>query len=348
MKILILAGGLSPERDVSKKSSSLIANALLSKGHDVAIVDLYEGLSDDIDINSIYRNGMSDLYDYTIPEEEPDLDGLIASFGGRQEWIGPRVIEACKTADSVFLGLHGGYGENGELQALLDGFGIAYTGSDYFGCAIAMDKDISKAIIASKGIKTAKWIVCPFDEIDIDKINEQIGIPCVVKPIGCGSSCGVSIVKTMAEFEAAISYAKKYKQDILVEQFITGREITIGVVNDEALPIIEIIPHEGFYDYKNKYQAGLTTHVCPAKIDEEPTKRAKALAVKVFKALRMRAYGRIDFIYDESIDDFWFIEANNLPGMTSTSLVPEAAKEMGIEYEDLCERIAMSCGKSSI
>lgn len=348
MKILILAGGLSPERDVSKKSSSLIANALLSKGHEVAVVDLYEGLEDSVDIMSIYKSGMDDLYDYTIPEEEPDLDALIASFGGRQEWVGPRVIEACKTADSVFLGLHGGYGENGELQALLDGFGIAYTGSDYFGCAIAMDKDISKAIIASKGIHTAKWMTYAADEIDVDDIVNRIGIPCVVKPTGCGSSCGVSIVKTMDEFNQAITYAKKYKQDILVEQFITGREITIGVVNDEALPIIEIIPHEGFYDYKNKYQAGLTTHVCPAQFTDDQTRRAQALAVRVFKALRMSSYGRIDFIYDESIDDFYFIEANNLPGMTSTSLVPEAAKEMGIGYEDLCERIAMSCGKKSI
>lgn len=347
MKILILAGGLSPERDVSKKSSSLIANALLSKGHEVAIVDLYEGIEEDVDIMSIYKKGMDDLYDYTIPEEEPDLDALVAKYG-RPEWLGPRVVEACKTADSVFLGLHGGQGENGQLQALLDGYGIAYTGSGYFGCAIAMDKDISKAIIASKGIHTAKWITAPAEEMTLERVKKEIGIPCAVKPIGCGSSCGVSIVKTDDEYNKAIEYAAKYKQEVLIEQFITGREITIGVVNDEALPIIEIIPHEGFYDYKNKYQAGLTTHVCPAKFTPDQTKRASDLAVRVFKALRMKAYGRIDFIYDEKIDDFYFIEANNLPGMTSTSLVPEAAKEMGIAYEDLCERIAMSCGKTSI
>ncbi|MCR5616996.1 MAG: D-alanine--D-alanine ligase [Clostridiales bacterium] len=348
MKIVVLSGGLSPERDVSKKSSSLIANALLSKGHKVAVVDLYEGIGEDVEIESVFREGQDDLFSYTIPEEEPDLEALIQSFGGRREWLGPRVIEICKIADSVFLGLHGSYGENGQLQAVLDANNIAYTGSGYLGCALAMDKDISKAIIASRGIKTAKWMIKPAEDIVIDEIKETIGIPCVVKPIGCGSSCGVSIVKNDDEFNKAISYAASYKQDVLIEAFITGREITVGVVNDEALPIIEIIPHEGFYDYKNKYQAGLTDHICPANFTPDQTKRAQDLAVEIFKALRMKAYGRIDMIYDEKEDDFWFIEANNLPGMTNTSLVPDAAKVAGISYEDLCDRIARSCGKERI
>ena len=342
MKIVVLAGGLSPERDVSKTSASLIANALLTKGHKVAVVDLYEGVEEGVSLDSIFREGTDSLFSYEIPETEPDLEALIQSFGGRREWLGPRVIEICKFADSVFLGLHGSHGENGQLQAVLDAHNIAYTGSGYLGCALAMDKDISKAIIASRGIKTAKWIVKP------DEIKNTIGIPCVVKPIGCGSSCGVSIVKTDDEFNKAISYAASYKQEVLIEAFITGREITVGVVNDEALPIIEIIPHEGFYDYKNKYQAGLTDHICPAKFTDEQTKRAQGLAVEIFKALRMKAYGRIDMIYDEKVDDFWFIEANNLPGMTNTSLVPDAAKVAGISYEDLCDRIARSCGNGKI
>lgn len=348
MKIVVLAGGLSPERDVSKTSASLIANALLTKGHKVAVVDLYEGVEEGVSLDSIFREGTDSLFSYEIPETEPDLEALIQSFGGRREWLGPRVIEICKFADSVFLGLHGSHGENGQLQAVLDAHNIAYTGSGYLGCALAMDKDISKAIIASRGIKTAKWIVKPAEQIDIDEIKNTIGIPCVVKPIGCGSSCGVSIVKTEDEFNKAISYAASYKQEVLIEAFITGREITVGVVNDEALPIIEIIPHEGFYDYKNKYQAGLTDHICPAKFTDEQTKRAQGLAVEIFKALRMKAYGRIDMIYDEKVDDFWFIEANNLPGMTNTSLVPDAAKVAGISYEDLCDRIARSCGNGKI
>lgn len=343
MKIVVLGGGLSPERDVSLSSSSLIANALLRKGHKVALVDLYDGIEDDnISLETLFREGTSNEYAYTVPENEPDLEKIIADHGGRREWVGPRVIEICKEADSVFVGLHGSHGENGQLQAVLDSAGIKYTGCNYLGCAIAMDKDLSKALIAGAGYKTAKWMTRPYDKITVDKVLEEIGVPCVVKPIGCGSSCGVSVVKKAEDLQAALDFAAAYKQLILVEAFITGREITIGVLDGEALPIIEIRPHEGFYDYKNKYQAGLTDHLCPAPIDEEHTKRAQKLAEKFFTILRMDSYGRIDMFYDEALDDFWFIEANNLPGMTNTSLVPEAAGAAGIKYDDLVERIALS------
>lgn len=346
MKILILAGGLSPERDVSHKSSCLVANALLSKGYEVAIVDLYEGISS---LEGIYRSGLEQPYSYDIPETEPDLEALIAKNGGRRAWVGPNVIEAATDADYVFLGLHGGSGENGQVQSLLDAYGIKYTGSGYLGCAITMDKDISKAIVASIGIKTAKWIKKDYSELKtadkvdafIEEICEQIGIPCVVKPIGCGSSCGVSIPNTKAELMDAIKYAISYEQAVLVEAFIKGREITVGVLNGKALPITEIIPHEGFYDYKNKYQAGLTEHICPANFTDEQTSRAKETAQKIFTALRMEQYGRIDMIYTPDTDEFWFIEGNNLPGMTNTSLLPEAAGVMGIKYEDLCEMLAL-------
>ena len=343
MKIVVLGGGLSPERDVSLSSASLIANALLRKGHKVALVDLYDGIEDEnVDIDSLFREGTADEFSYEVPENEPDLEKIIADHGGRREWVGPRVIEICKSADSVFLGLHGSHGENGQVQAVLDASGIKYTGCNYLGCAIAMDKDLSKALIAGAGYKTAEWMTRPYDKITVEKVMEEIGVPCVVKPIGCGSSCGVSVVKTEAELQKALDFAASYKQLILVEKFIVGREITIGVLDGEALPIIEIRPHEGFYDYKNKYQAGLTDHLCPAPIDEEHTKRAQKLAEKFFTILRMDSYGRIDMFYDEALDDFWFIETNNLPGMTNTSLVPEAASAAGIKYDDLVERIALS------
>ncbi|MBQ4270933.1 MAG: D-alanine--D-alanine ligase [Clostridiales bacterium] len=342
MKIVVLGGGLSPERDVSKKSASLIGNALLEKGHEVALVDLYDGLGDDVDLEGEFRKGTGDLFEYTIPETEPDLELIVRQNGGRREWVGPRVIEICKMADCVFIGLHGAYGENGQVQSVLDSNGIKYTGCNYMGCAIAMDKDISKALIAGAGYRTADWMTRPYDAITVDKVMNEIGVPCVVKPIGCGSSCGVSVVKDVKELQAALDLAASYKQLILVEKFITGREITIAVLDGKALPIIEIRPHEGFYDYKNKYQAGLTDHLCPAPLDEEHTKRAQILAEKFFTILRMDSYGRIDMFFDEELDDFWFIEANNLPGMTNTSLVPEAAKAVGIEYNDLVEKIALS------
>ena len=346
MRIVVLGGGLSPERDVSLKSSSLIANALLRKGHEVAVVDLYDGIEDEAPVASYFRSGTDNEFSYNIPETEPDLEAIIQSHGGRREWVGPRVIEICKYADCAFLGLHGSHGENGQVQAVLDANGIKYTGCGYMGCVIAMDKDVSKSLIAGAGYKTAKWFTAPASEISYKKSVDEVGLPFVVKPIGCGSSCGVSIVKSEEEFDAAMEYAKKYEQLIVVEQFLKGREINIGLINGKALPITEIIPHEGFYDYKNKYQSGLTTHVCPANFTEEETKKAKALAEVEFRILRMSSYGRIDMIYDG--EDFWFIEANNLPGMTNTSLLPEAAAIEGIEYDDLCEKIAFSAGGADI
>lgn len=348
MKITVLAGGLSPERDVSKKSASLIANALLSKGHEVAVIDLYDGIEDGTDINGLFRKGTDDLFSYDIPETEPDLAKIIEEHGGRAEWLGPRVIEICKVSDVTFLGLHGSHGENGQIQAVLDAYGIKYTGCNYIGCVVAMDKDLSKSLAAGAGFKTAKWFTAESSEITKDRIKSEIGIPCVVKPIGCGSSCGVSVVKTEEELDKAIEFASSYDQLILVEQFITGREITVGVLGGKALPIIEIRPHVGFYDYKNKYQAGLTTHLCPAPMSEEATTKAQKEAEDIFSCLRMSSYGRIDMIYDEDKCEFWFIEANNLPGMTNTSLVPEAAAAAGIGYEDLCERIALSSGKATV
>ena len=348
MKIVVLGGGLSPERDVSLKSASLIANALLSRGHEVALIDLYDGIENNNPAESFFRRGTVNPYTYTIPETEPDLEEIISRHGGRRQWVGPRVIELCQYADRVFLGLHGSHGENGQVQALLDAYDVKYTGCRYLGCAIAMDKTLSKALIAGAGIPTAKWISGKYEEMTPERIKAEIGIPCVIKPIGCGSSCGVSIVKTEEEFGPALEWAASYKQSILVEKFLKGREVTIGVVGHRALPITEIIPHEGFYDYKNKYQDGLTTHVCPARIDPADYKKCQDLAVRIFDILRMNQYGRIDMIYDENTHEFWFIEANNLPGMTNTSLLPEAAKAEGIAYEDLCEKIVMSAGRDEI
>ena len=346
MKIVVLGGGLSPERDVSKKSASLIANALLSKGHEVALIDLYEGIENDAPVEGLFRKGTDNEFSYEIPETEPDLEAVIREHGGRREWLGPRVIEICKTADCVFLGLHGANGENGKTQAVLEAFGIKYTGCGYTGCVIAMDKALSKALVSGVGFKTAKWFTTRDPNITFDETVEKVGLPFVVKPIGCGSSCGVSIVKNKEEFDKAMDFAEKYEQHIIIESFIKGREITISILNGKALPITEIIPHEGFYDYKNKYKAGLTTHVCPAELTEEETNRAKEIAEEEFRILRMTAYGRIDMIYDGT--DFWFIEANNLPGMTNTSLLPEAAAHTGIKYEDLCEQIAVEAGRRNV
>ena len=348
MKITVLGGGLSPERDVSLKSASLIANALLSKGHEVALVDLYDGIENNDPCETFFRRGTVNPFSYNIPETEPDLEEIIRQHGGRKSWVGPRVIEMCQFADRVFLGLHGSHGENGQVQALLDAFDIQYTGCDYLGFAIAMDKDLSKSLARAAGYLTADWIVDVPEKLTFERVSTEIGIPCVVKPIGNGSSCGVSIVKSQDEFEAAINYAASYHQRILIEKYIKAREITISIVNDKALPVTEIIPHEGFYDYKNKYQDGLTTHVCPAQIEEEDYKKCQKMALKIFKLLRMTQYGRVDMMYDDAKHEFWFIEANNLPGMTNASLLPEAAKAAGVSYEDLVESLVMETRKEQV
>ena len=346
MKIVVLGGGLSPERDVSKKSASLIANALLRKGHKVALIDLYEGIEDNSPVESFFHQDDGHEFTYEIPESEPDLEQLIRNHGGRGEWMGPRVIEICRTADCVFLGLHGAHGENGQVQAVLDAFGIKYTGCSYLGCAIAMDKDLSKILVSGAGYKTAKWFTDTAGNITFSRACKETGLPFVVKPIGCGSSCGVSIVRSEDEFSAAMNFARKYDQPILIESYIKGRELTVSIINGRALPVTEIIPHEGFYDYRNKYQSGLTTHVCPAALTEDEVRRCSEIAQKQFRILRMSSYGRIDMIYDG--EDFWFIEANNLPGMTNTSLLPEAAAVEGLVYDDLCEKIAMAAGQDTI
>ena len=346
MKIVVLAGGISPERDVSLCSASLISNALLSKGHEVAFVDVYTGLEDTTDLKSAFATKESGkTYSYTIPETEPDLEALIASHGGRRELIGPGVLDLCRMADAVFIGCHGGMGENGRLQAVLDCIDVPYTGSGYLGCALAMDKHLSKTLLSHFNIPTAEWVLFDPSKDSIEIIREKLGFPCVVKPIGCGSSCGVSIVHDESEWNAAIEYSTKYENVCLVEKMIHGREFSIGVLDGEALPIIEIRPKQGFYDYKNKYQADATEEICPAPLSPEKTKEAQGLAVAVHRALGLGNYSRVDFILSEEDDKFYCLEANNLPGMTPNSLIPQEARAIGIAYEDLCEKLVLSASK---
>ena len=337
MKIVVLAGGLNPERDVSLASGSLIANALMKNGHEVLLLDVYEGA----DADAGFKIGTDFKYSYKVKESEPDLEAVKARNGDRTELIGRNVLEICKNADIAFLGLHGSIGENGQLQAVFDNFGIKYTGTGYIGSLLAMDKDISKRIMLQSGIATADWILFEFGNTDIDSVEEKIGYPCVVKPCSCGSSVGVSIADNRNQLITALEFAKKYEDMIICEKKIDGREFSVGILKGEALPVIEIIPKQGFYDYKHKYQAGITTEITPAELPDAHTKRLQARAAAVHKALRLGGYSRIDFIYDEKADEFFCLEANTLPGMTPTSLLPQEALAAGISYEQLCEMI---CG----
>jgi len=205
--------------------------------------------------------------------------------------------------------------------------------------AIAMDKAMTKKLISAEGVDTAKWIM--FDAVKGDKkeIEEKIGFPCVVKPCGCGSSVGVSIVENEEELESALKYAEEYESTVLIEEKIVGREFSIGVLDGEVLPPIEIIALSGFYDYKNKYQSGLTKEICPPDISAEEDTLLRSSAMKVFKILELGDYSRIDFILTKD-KKAYCLEANTLPGMTPNSLLPQEAKAVGIDYDSLCEKIA--------
>ena len=293
MKIAVVCGGLSNERDVSITSGSCVARALREKGHKVVLVDLYYGYSGD----------------YTDPAE---------LFAREQE-----DFRYCVA------------GENGKLQATFDMYGIKYTGSGYLGSAIAMNKELSKIMFRHNGINTPPGIVLEKGA----KSHEDVGFPCVVKPCSGGSSVGTSIVHGRDEYEQALEIAFKFENRVLVEKYVKGRELTVGVIDGKAMPVIEIIPKSGWYDYKNKYQAGLTEEICPAPISEEETDKVQRLAERVSATLMIDVYCRADFLLNEADGELYCLEANTLPGMTPTSLVPQMGAAQGMDFGEVCEKI---------
>lgn len=340
MKITVLAGGLSHEREVSLSSGSLIAGALVRKGHEVCLVDLYTGKAPD---GSAPRFTRDPIEPYTVSRSIPDLEALKAATGRGECRIGEGVLTLCEEADAVFIALHGDVGENGQLQALLDMACIPYTGSGYAGSLLAMDKDLTKQLLTRAGVPTAPWVYCDLTEgveATADRIEAEVGYPVVVKPCSGGSSVGVSMPENRAELTDAIEKAAAYETALLAERRITGRELTVSYLDGKVLPAVEIIPLTGFYDYENKYQAGLTTEICPAPLTENETAALETATRKGFEALRLRGYARFDFILDESGTP-WCLEANTLPGMTPTSLLPQAAAAVGIGYDELCEKMVM-------
>ena len=333
MKIAVVCGGLSNERDVSITSGSCVARALREKGHRVVLLDLYYGYSGEYnDPAELFEREQEDLR-YSVSEETPDIDKIIAEGDGSR--IDKNVIEICRAADISFLALHGEDGENGKVQATFDMFGIKYTGSGYLGSAIAMNKELSKIMFRHNGIPTPAGIVLEKGAESYD----DVGFPCVVKPCSGGSSVGTSIVHSRDEYDAALEFAFRYESRVLVEKYVKGRELTVGVMDGIAMPVIEIIPKSGWYDYKNKYQAGLTEELCPAPLSAEDTDRVQRLAERVADALMIDVYFRADFLLDESDGQLYCLEANTLPGMTPTSLVPQMGAAQGMDFGEVCEKI---------
>lgn len=334
MNIVVLCGGLSSERDVSISSGTGVARALREKGHKAVLIDLYLGYTEPFDepVEVFERDGA--IADFAVAESAPDLDAVRAMRGGKST-IGPNVLKICEFADITFLALHGEEGENGKLQATLDLHGIRYTGSGYLGSALAMNKSLTKTVLASKGIRVPAGITVEKGA----ESYESVGFPCVVKPCSGDSSVGTSVVYEEKDYLPALELAFRYEKAVLVEKYISGRELTVGVMNGKAMPAIEIIPKSGFYDYKNKYQAGATEEICPAPIGEEATAKLQTLAEQVNEALMIDAYCRVDFLWDSRDGEMYCLEANTLPGMTPTSLIPQMAREEGMDYGSLCEKI---------
>ncbi|MBQ3088979.1 MAG: D-alanine--D-alanine ligase [Oscillospiraceae bacterium] len=339
MKIVVLAGGLSNERNVSLSSGVMVAEALRARGHQVALTDLFFGLED-------YEGTLESCYQAPIPQhwkrvdpKAPDLALIRASRKDQsRSQFGPRVLELCRTADIVYLALHGDCGENGSLQAAFDLLGIAYTGSGSFPSAIAMDKDLTKRLIADTGVKTPAWRKVVYQKWNIPALCDETRLPVVVKPLDSGSSIGVSIAHTRQELERALEECLNYGGRVVLEQYIQGREIQMAWLCGRTLPSIEIIPKEGFYDYENKYQPGATVEITPAPIPPEWEAAIAKATDTVFRTLGLAVYSRADFILTEDGTP-WFLEINTLPGMTPTSLVPQEAAAVGIDYGRLCEMI---------
>lgn len=335
MKIVVLAGGTSTERAVSIVSGTGICTALRQKNHEAILVDVFGGVEEvdwsnpfpteyDVEAAASYMRS----FDEKIEEIQKE----------RRGFFGPNVIELCQQADIVFLGLHGANGEDGKLQATFDLMGIKYTGTGHLGSAMAMDKGITKQMFLMNGIPTPLGITMHKSRQFRAMEDLPMSFPVVVKTCCGGSSVGVYVVNDQKEYEDALDAAYSYEDEVVIEEYIKGREFSVAVVDGKAYPVIEIAPLEGFYDYKNKYQPGSTIETCPADISPELTERMQRYAEKGAKALCLEGYSRLDFLMKDN-GEMFCLEANTLPGMTPTSLIPQEAQAMGIDYPTLCEEL---------
>lgn len=340
MRIVVLAGGRSTERNVSLSSGAKITDALRSKGNDVVMVDLFLGydLTDITDIHSIFTHEIDPNANYDISDAvltDADIDALRTD--GTRGLFGKNVLDICMASDIVFLALHGEDGENGKVQGMLDLYDIRYTGSGQLASAITMSKKISKEVMLQNNIKTAPFVTAYREEVQLPKL--PFGFPAVVKPSNGGSSIGTHIVQDEMELKTALADAFRFDREVLIEQFIKGREFSLGVVAGHAFPAIEIMVPDGWYDFQHKFQNGQSTQfeTPPNNLPDDVHEEMKHIAIKTARALGLQNYSRTDFLYNDS--GLYVIESNSLPGMTPLSLLPQEANAEGVSYPDLCEAI---------
>lgn len=345
MKIVVLGGGISTERHVSLVSSTSVCKALRSLGHKAIFVDMYLGLENyEGELEAAFDVPDGFCSDVAIEKTAPDLEAVKASRKFRSpSRLGKNVLEICALADCVFLGLHGADGEDGKIQAALDLMGVPYTGSGPLSSGMAMDKAVAKVVMASCGVLTPKGQELTYTAEDIPALAESLPVPCAVKVVGGGSSIGVELPDTREQLKAALENILKYGNRVVVEEKISGRELTVPVLDGKYLSPIEIIPPEGMtFDYVAKYQNGSegAREICPADITEAEKKLLGEAALKFHKALGLSVYSRTDFILDKE-GRAWCLEVNTLPGMTPNSLIPKAAAVEGLGYAQLCEKIVL-------
>ena len=360
LKIVVLCGGLSTERNISFLTGSRVCQALRSRGHKAVLADLFMGFEE---MDNTDRGGSASesafdpeilfedlppIPEYTFDGTAPDLDAVRRS----RKWKSPslfglHVLEVCRAADIVFIALHGKNGEDGRVQAAFDMMGIPYTGSGHLASAMSMDKIVTKMIVARHDVLTPAFHRWEFEEKGsepearekfIRTVCRQTAVPCVVKTPEGGSSVGVYIVRRKEELREAVRNCMYYGNTFMTEQFIEGRDFTCAVLCGRALPSVEIVPKTRFYDYSNKYEAGATIEICPGRVTPETEEKMGEIALRVHEIMGLRTYSRSDFVIDKK-GRIWFIEVNTLPGMTKTSLVPQEAAAVGIGYEELCEMI---------
>jgi D-alanine-D-alanine ligase len=326
MRITVLTGGATAERQVALASAAQIVAALRGRGHVVHVVDTVSGVVSAEDETRLLQPVVG-----AAPADVTALDTQERRF--LSEDLG--TLPVVRGADVLFLCLHGGRGEGGTLQALLDVVGVPYTGSGALGSALAMDKDLSKQLFRAAGVPVPAWFMAPVRPEDV---TSALGWPVIVKPSKQGSTIGLTLVKQAAELAPALALAARFDDEVMVEQFIPGRELTVGVLGDLPLPVGEIIPRHELFDYECKYTPGLSEETFPAKLAAPVARRLQEYAVTAHRALKLGGYSRIDFRLSPE-GDIFCLEANTLPGMTATSLLPQAARAAGMAFPELCERI---------
>lgn len=326
MRITVLTGGTSAERDVAIASAVQVVAALRGRGHAVSVVDTARGLIPEAEEPRLLSGA--------VGAAPPSIEALVALERGVL-LSGLGNLPAVRDAEVLFLALHGGRGEDGTLQAVLDVVGIPYTGSGPLASAIAMDKDISKRLFRTAGVPTADWLMAP---VTAAEAGNRLGWPLIVKPSKQGSTVGLTKVNGPGEFEAAVALAGRYDDEVMVEAWIPGRELTVGILDGQALAVGEIIPRHEIFDYECKYSPGMATEIFPADLPADIAGECGRLAVAAHRALKLGGYSRVDFRLTPA-GEVVCLEVNTLPGMTATSLLPQSARAAGMEFGELCERI---------